>query len=218
METLLERAGFIYHRVQQDDVSLTVAASPFAPVREPDTSVSSGQVAEEYLRMVLESNPADAMLVSGIRYRLFKLYINHGNYEKAAQLADALMPATIALKAPIKNYEDFLKVYPVFAPWGFYGLGMLALNYHANPDHAYDLFMAAFRLSVKKIEIMPSLAVIESHLLSTSWFHAALAAEYSGRRHIAKQMYCAMSGPDYAQYFALDPGLLTCANERLAAL
>jgi hypothetical protein len=90
---------------------------------------------------------------------------------------------------------------------------MLELNYRRNFSYAHDLFMAAHALCAKKIDLDPSVSIVECDLFAPSWFHAALAAERDGKIDQAKRMYRGMLDTTENGLFRQHPDLLTRARE-----
>lgn len=134
-----------------------------------------------YYELVLAREHLPASLKAGVRYRLFRSYMDHARYDLAAAFDRQDLGELEPDLHGILTLEQFAANWPLSIAASTYYCGMFELLSSRQFETAAAYFRAAFDLCQKKLDIAPSFAIVEADLLWRAKYHEALACDWGGR-------------------------------------
>jgi SAM-dependent methyltransferase len=179
LSDLLRAAGLPYVTVEKTaETTLYYAARRDIAFVRTDVGVED---ITRYYELVLRREHLPASLKAGIRYRLFRAYMDHGRYDLAANVdRDGLGELEPDLSG-IQTLEQFAARWPLSIAASTYYCGMFELLSSRHFDTAAAYFRSAFALCRKKLDLAPNISVVEADLLWRARYHEALACDWGGR-------------------------------------
>jgi 2-polyprenyl-3-methyl-5-hydroxy-6-metoxy-1,4-benzoquinol methylase len=184
---LLKNAGLAYVSIDAMGNSL-IAKSSFKKIDWQDHQ-DTHYLIRKYYTEVLENTSPQSLTYTGIFYRLLRNYVDFGNYEEANDLLikHPFPPLPyISEVEKIKTSEDINKLTVSCGALLFYYIGIMKLNYYKDFDTAASYFLISYLLCRKKLEIVPSSAVLEFNMVWMAAYHYALSLSNSGKLMQAK--------------------------------
>ena len=189
----LGRAGFSDVKVERQNERLVASAgrSVDAPALSWGTSASDPYI--RYLEALFNSD-AEYYVRHGAGYRLFKEFVNSGQFtrartvwiklesELALQYDSKLLDAANLeyLLDIVDSFEDYGRVAPYFLSCLFFYRGMFCLNADKSSIRAAELFDVAERLMVREIQNPYGWFVEVASLLWTTRYHKGVALLRTG--------------------------------------
>jgi SAM-dependent methyltransferase len=212
LTNLLKNAGLHYISIDSTGSSL-LAKSSFKKVRWKAYE-NKNYFIRKYYKEVLNSVSPDSITYIGILYRLLRNYVDFGNYKEANDLLKEysfpFLPSISEIEK-IKTLEDINELTVSCGTLLFYYMGIMELNYHSDFDSAARYFLTSHLLCRKKLEVVPSSAVLEFEIVWLAAYHYALSLFNLGKYPDAKDQIEQIinfrpSGHD--QYMPLPPAEL----------
>lgn len=144
------------------------------------TEVGADDIAR-YYELVLEREHLPASLKAGVRYRLFRSYMDHGRYDLAATFDRNGLGELEPDLNGILTLEQFAAKWPLSIAASTYYCGMFELLGSRQFDAAAAYFRSAFALCQTKLQIAPHVSLVEADLVWRAKYHEALACDWGGR-------------------------------------
>ncbi len=195
LELILKKAGFKHVEVQASENSLIAIASgrelQWRNVEEMNDMIRS------YYRNVLKRVTSDAITYPGIFYRLFRNYIDFGEYGAADDLLrNKKLPSIpdVAQIAQIANAGDYYQSGASCNSVLAYYLGIQHLNYYGKYEKAAEYFEVCYQLCRKKLEHVPEASVLEYGFVWLARYHQAIALSHSGRHNDSLSVLADITG------------------------
>ena len=188
LELLLAKAGFKSVKIFKRDGQLIAVASDNT-IPTFDLFQSSREKLIAYYNRKLEMLSEESSCYKGIWYRLYRNYIDHGEYAEALALLEKADWFEIWTESEINGIDTRDRLFELNSSADaiiYYYTGILFLNYLQKFDYSQRFFQLSYQLGRKMIRLQPLTSIVEMDIMWHAKLHYAVSLIYNGDKQAAR--------------------------------
>ncbi len=186
LAALLKKVGLSHVTMNAEGNSLIATGAVDLKVLK--TFEDKNSLIRKYYEELLSDVKPNSLTYIGVLYRLLRNYVDFGDYEKAhALLSDypfPILPTVYEIKK-IKTADELYNATVSCGSLLSYYIGIMKLNHYRDFKSAAAYFNTSYLLCKKKLELIPSSAVLEFEMLWRAKYHYSLALSNAGKNKAA---------------------------------